>query len=55
MERIKEFDSVILHDGRKGAVVEILGDQDKFLVDIGSSEADWETIMVSRQAIERVI
>lgn len=52
---IKEFDHVVLVDGRDGAVVEVLGEQDLFLVDIGSSPADWETIEVKRNEIEKVI
>jgi len=52
---IKMFDHVILKDGREGAVVEILGDQDIFEVDIGSSPEDWETITVKREDIAKVI
>lgn len=55
METIKEFDTVLLRDGRIGAVVEILGDQEVFLVDVGSSPADWETIEVKRKDIIRVL
>jgi len=40
MERIEQYDHVVLIDGREGCVVEILGDQDIFLVDIGSSPED---------------
>ncbi len=54
MQKIKEFDHVVLKDGREGAVVEILGDQDIFLIDIGSSPSDWETIEVKRDEIEKV-
>lgn len=55
MQKIKDFDQVLLKDGREGAVVEILGDQELFLVDIGSSPEDWETIEVKRDEIEKVI
>lgn len=55
MKRIEDFDHVVLKDGREGAVVEIFGDQDLFLVDIGSSPADWETIEVKPDEIEKVI
>ena len=55
MQRIKDFDHVLLKDGREGAVVEILGDQDIFLIDIGLSPEDWETIEVQRAEIEKVI
>ena len=49
--RIEQYEHVQLMDGREGAVVEILGDQDVFLVDIGSSPADWDTITVKRDDI----
>ncbi|KAF5035723.1 hypothetical protein DSECCO2_582610 [anaerobic digester metagenome] len=55
LEIIHQYDSVLLKDGRMGAVVEIYGDQDRFDVDIGSSPTDWETIYVSRDDIEKVI
>ncbi len=51
MKIIEMYEHVLLADGREGAVVEILGDQDIFLVDIGSSSADWETIEVKRSDI----
>lgn len=54
METIHEFDGVLLADGREGAVVEILGDQEGFLVDVGSSPADWDTIYVERKDIVKV-
>jgi len=52
---IKLFDLVVLKDGREGAVVEILGDQEIFEVDVGSSPEDWETITVKREDIIKVI
>lgn len=54
METIHEFDGVLLADGREGAVVEILGEQDIFLIDVGTSPKDWETIEVSRKDIIKV-
>ena len=55
MERIKEFDEVLLADGREGAVVEVMGDQVWFMVDVGSSPTDWETIDVDRGQIVKII
>ena len=55
MERDEEVDVVLLSDGRKGTVVEIMGDQVWFMVDIGSSPADWETIDVDRDQIVKVV
>ncbi len=54
MKTIKQYDNVKLKDGREGAVVEIFGDQDIFLVDVGSSPEDWETIEVTRGQIIEV-
>lgn len=42
--KVKEFDTVRLRDGRVGSVMEVLGDQEAFIVDVGSSPKDWETL-----------
>lgn len=42
--KIKEFDSVRLRDGRIGSVMEVLGEQEAFIIDVGSSPKDWETL-----------
>lgn len=55
MEEVKQYDHVILKDGREGCVVEVYGDQEVFDVDIGSSPADWETITVARADIVKVV
>jgi len=54
-ETIKQFDEVLLSDGRRGAIVEVLGDQDVFEVDIGSSPKDWETVTVKRSQIVKIL
>lgn len=51
---IKQYDTIRLKDGRVGAVVEVFSEKD-FLVDVGSSPADWETIDVSIEEIEEVV
>jgi len=51
MREIRQYDHVVLKDGREGCVVEILGDQEIFLVDVGSSPKDWENISVKRSEI----
>lgn len=51
MTKIKQYDHVVLRDGREGCVVEIYGEQDRFDVDVGSSPADWETVYVTREDI----
>lgn len=55
MEKIRQYDTVLLKDGRRAAVVEVYGDQDVFDVDVGSSPEDWDTITVKRDEIEKVI
>ena len=45
---IKQYDTVRLRDGREGTVVEVLGGGERFLVDVGTSPQDWETIDVIR-------
>lgn len=52
--KIKEFDTVILKDGRKASIVEVLSDT-VFIADIGSSSKDWETIDVTLDMIDKVI
>lgn len=51
---VKEFDSVLLKDGRRAAIVEVLSERD-FLADVGSSPKDWETIDITIDDIEKVI
>lgn len=55
MDKFKQYDSVELKDGRTGAIVEILGEQEMFMIDIGSSPEDWETITVERKDILKKI
>lgn len=55
VSQIKQYDSVILKDGRLGAVVEVLdSEQGVYLVDVGSSPKDWETIDATIEDIERL-
>lgn len=53
--KIKQYDTVLLKDGRIGAVVEV-NSEDNFDIDVGSSPEDWETLWsVSISDIEKVI
>lgn len=53
---IKQYDTVLLKDGRQGAVVEIFGDCEVFAIDFGSSPKDWHTDYdVKINQIEKVI
>lgn len=51
MRKIEMFEHVKLKDGREGAVVEIFGEQEVFLIDIGDSPSTWTTIQVDREEI----
>ena len=51
---IRQYDTVLLKDGREAAVVEILDDS-HFLVDVGESPADWETVDITIDDIEKVL
>ncbi|MCI5901129.1 MAG: hypothetical protein MRZ74_01205 [Blautia sp.] len=53
MQEIKEFDRVLLKDGREADVMEAF-DNKVFIVDVGSSPKDWETISVTIDDIEKV-
>lgn len=55
MERIEQYDHVVLKDGREGCAVEVFGDQELFFVDVGSSPKDWDNITVKREDIVKVI
>ena len=50
---MKQYDTVILKDGRIAAVVEIFDDE--CIVDVGSSPEDWETITVKKDDIKEVL
>lgn len=51
---INQYDEVLLMDGREAAIVEKFSDKD-FLADVGSSPADWDTIFVTIDEIEKVL
>lgn len=52
--QIKEFDTVLLKDGRQADIMEVL-DEKTFIADIGSSPKDWETIDITIDDIDKVI
>lgn len=52
---VKEFDTVLLKDGRKASVMEVFPDG-SLIVDVGSSPEDWETLYDKTiDDIERVL
>lgn len=54
MVKIKQFDTVLLKDGRQADVMEAFENK-VFIVDVGSSPADWETIDITIDDIQEVI
>ena len=52
--KIKLYDEIMLKDGREAVVIEVLS-ENNFLVDVGSSPSDWETISVTRDEIKKVL
>lgn len=51
MMEIKQFDEVLLKDGRKGTVVDQMGPD--YVVDIGETEEDFDTIIAKPEEIEK--
>ncbi len=51
---IKQYDTVLLKDGREADIMEVLDDK-TFIADVGSSPKDWETIDITIDDIEKVI
>lgn len=51
---VKQYDSVLLKDGRRAAIVEAFENK-VFIADVGSSPKDWETIDITINDIEKVL
>lgn len=49
MKKYNQFDTVILKDGRVAAIVDFIGEY--YIVDVGSSPEDWDTIEVREEDI----
>lgn len=54
MREIKEFDRVLLKDGREADIMEAFENR-AFIADVGSSPKDWETISISIDDIEKIL
>lgn len=46
----KQFDEVKLKDGRAGTIMDTMGPD--YIIDVGETEEDYETIMVKPEEIE---
>mgnify|MGYP000313137336 FL=1 len=44
MLKVKEFDRVLLKDGREGDVMDVSEDGVSLVIDTGSSPEDWKTL-----------
>ncbi len=56
MLKVKEFDRVLLKDGREGDIMDVSSDGIHLVIDIGSSSKDWETLYDKTiDDIERVL
>lgn len=53
MDKIKQYDNVILKDGRKASIVEILGDKEEFIADIDIG-GDYETETIYPDEIDEI-
>ena len=51
---VKQYDTVLLKDGRKAAIVEVLSDT-VFIADVGDSPEDWDTITITLDKIQQII
>ncbi len=49
--KIRQYDTVLLKDGRRAAIVEVLSLTD-FIADVGDSPETWETIDITLDQIE---
>lgn len=51
---VKQYDTVLLKDGREASIVEAF-DNKVFIADVGDSTEDWETIDITIDDIEKVL
>ena len=51
---VKQYDTVLLKDGREASIVEAFENK-VFIADVGSSPKDWETIDITIEDIEKVL
>lgn len=52
--KIKQYDTVLLKDGRKAVIVEAFENR-AFIADVGSSPKDWETISITIDDIKDIL
>ena len=52
--KVKQYDTVLLKDGRTAAIVEVFEGKD-FIADVGNGEKDWKTITLTIDDIDKVL
>ena len=50
---MKQYDTVELKDGRTGVIVEVF--DDGYMIDVGRSPKDWDTIFVKNDEIKVLV
>lgn len=54
--KLKEFDTVLLKDGRHATIVDLpCEDAESMTVDVGCSPKSWDTIVIGRDQIVRLL
>jgi hypothetical protein len=51
----KEYDMVLLKDGREGTIMSICGGCGEYSVDVGTTPETWDNIFVTEDQIEKVL
>lgn len=51
---VKQYDTVLLKDGREASIVEAFENK-VFIADVGSSPKDWDTISITISDIEKIL
>lgn len=52
--KIKQYMQVELKNGKKAVIVEVLS-EDTFIADIGEDETTWDTIVIKKSEIKKII
>lgn len=55
MMKINQYDKVLLNNGKTATVIEILKEDNEYLVDVDLAGPDWDTIEIGANEIKQVI
>lgn len=53
--KINQYDKVLLNNGKTATVIEILKEDNEYLVDVDLAGPDWDTIEIGANEIKQVI